>query len=284
MTARIISGREVAEHILEKELSVKVKELKEKNIVPNLVVILVGEMKASASYVAQKEKFAAKAGIKSEVRRFTAEISEEEILSEIDKINNDSLIHGVIVQLPLPDHISVTKVLNRIHPSKDVDGFTPNNVGKLFLGEDTLVSCTPKGIMQMLRISGTDLSGKNVTVIGRSNIVGKPVSILCQSENATVTMCHSRTKDLNHKLSDADVIIVAVGVPKFISGDQIPEGAVVIDVGIHNIDGKLCGDVDFESVKEKASAITPVPGGVGPMTVCALIENTIIAAERINSA
>ena len=241
-------------------------------------------MKASASYVAQKEKFAAKAGIKSEVRRFTAEISEEEILSEIDKINNDSLIHGVIVQLPLPDHISVAKVLNRIDPSKDVDGFTPNNVGKLFLGEDTLVSCTPKGIMQMLRISGTDLSGKNVTVIGRSNIVGKPVSILCQSENATVTMCHSRTKDLNHKLSDADVIIVAVGVPKFISGDQIPEGAVVIDVGIHNIDGKLCGDVDFESAKEKASAITPVPGGVGPMTVCALIENTIIAAERINSA
>ena len=138
--------------------------------------------------------------------------------------------------------------------------------------------------MQMLRISGTDLSGKNVTVIGRSNIVGKPVSILCQSENATVTMCHSRTKDLNHKLSDADVIIVAVGVPKFISGDQIPEGSVVIDVGIHNIDGKLCGDVDFESAKEKASAITPVPGGVGPMTVCALIENTIIAAERINSA
>ena len=181
MTAKIISGREVAEHILEKELSVKVKELKEKNIVPNLVVILVGEMKASASYVAQKEKFAAKAGIKSEVRRFTAEISEEEILSEIDKINNDSLIHGVIVQLPLPDHISVAKVLNRIHPSKDVDGFTPNNVGKLFLGEDTLVSCTPKGIMQMLRISGTDLSGKNVTVIGRSNIVGKPVSILCLS-------------------------------------------------------------------------------------------------------
>ena len=284
MTAKIISGREVAEHILEKELSVKVKELKEKNIVPNLVVILVGEMKASASYVAQKEKFAAKAGIKSEVRRFTAEISEEEILSEIDKINNDSLIHGVIVQLPLPDHISVAKVLNRIHSSKDVDGFTPNNVGKLFLGEDTLVSCTPKGIMQMLRISGTDLSGKNVTVIGRSNIVGKPVSILCQSQNATVTMCHSRTKDLNHKLSDADVIIVAVGVPKFISGDQIPEGAVVIDVGIHNIDGKLCGDVDFESAKEKASAITPVPGGVGPMTVCALIENTIIAAERINSA
>ena len=205
-------------------------------------------------------------------------------LNDFDKINNDSLIHGVIVQLPLPDHISVAKVLNRIHPSKDVDGFTPNNVGKLFLGEDTLVSCTPKGIMQMLRISGTDLSGKNVTVIGRSNIVGKPVSILCQSENATVTMCHSRTKDLNHKLSDADVIIVAVGVPKFISGDQIPEGAVVIDVGIHNIDGKLCGDVDFESAKEKASAITPVPGGVGPMTVCALIENTIIAAERINSA
>ena len=248
MTAKIISGREVAEHILEKELSVKVKELKEKNIVPNLVVIL---LRTSASYVAQKEKFAAKAGIKSEVRRFTAEISEEEILTEIDKINNDSSIHGVIVQLPLPDHISVAKVLNRIDPSKDVDGFTPNNVGKLFLGEDTLVSCTPKGIMQMLRISGTDLSGKNVTVIGRSNIVGKPVSILCQSENATVTMCHSRTKDLNHKLSDADVIIVAVGVPKFISGDQIPEGAVVIDVGIHNIDGSYVEMLILNLLKKK---------------------------------
>ena len=281
MVAKIISGREVAETILTTDLKNKVIELNKKNINPKLIVILVGDMKASASYVAQKEKFAVKAGIESDVMRFEASVTESEILAEIDKINGDSTIHGVIVQLPLPDHISVAKVLNRIHPSKDVDGFTPTNVGKLFLGEDTLVSCTPKGIMQMLASTKMDLNGKNVTVVGRSNIVGKPVSILCLQQNATVTMCHSRTKDLNAKLSDADVIIVAVGIPKFISGDQIPEGCVVIDVGIHNIDGKLCGDVDFDSVSEKASAITPVPGGVGPMTVCALIENTIIAAERI---
>jgi len=281
MVAKIISGREVAETILTTDLKNKVEELNKKNINPKLIVILVGDMKASASYVAQKEKFAVKAGIESDVMRFEASVTESEILAEIDKINGDSTIHGVIVQLPLPDHISVAKVLNRIHPSKDVDGFTPTNVGKLFLGEDTLVSCTPKGIMQMLASTKMDLNGKNVTVVGRSNIVGKPVAILCLQQNATVTMCHSRTKDLNAKLSDADVIIVAVGIPKFISGDQIPEGCVVIDVGIHNIDGKLCGDVDFDSASEKASAITPVPGGVGPMTVCALIENTIIAAERI---
>ena len=281
MVAKVISGREVAETILTTDLKNKVLELNKKNIKPKLIVMLVGDMKASASYVAQKEKFAVKAGIESDIMRFEATVTEEEILTQIDNINNDKSIHGVIVQLPLPDHISVTKVLNKIDPSKDVDGFTPTNVGKLFLGEDTLVSCTPKGIMQMLASTGTNLSGKNVTVVGRSNIVGKPVAILCLQQNATVTMCHSRTKDLNSKLADADVIIVAVGIPKFINGDQIPEGCIVIDVGIHNIDGKLCGDVDFESASQKASAITPVPGGVGPMTVCALIENTIIAAERI---
>ena len=281
MVAKVISGREVAENILTTDLKNKVIELNKKNIKPKLIVILVGDMKASASYVAQKEKFAVKAGIESDVMRFESSVTESEILDQIDIINNDKSIHGVIVQLPLPEHISVAKVLNRIDPSKDVDGFTPTNVGKLFLGEDTLVSCTPKGIMQMLASTGTDLSGKNVTVVGRSNIVGKPVAILCLQQNATVTICHSRTKDLNAKLSDADVVIVAVGIPKFINGDQIPKDSIVIDVGIHNIDGKLCGDVDFDSASLKASAITPVPGGVGPMTVCALIENTILAAERI---
>ena len=284
MSAEIISGKEVAENILTTDLKSRVEKLRQSNIIPKLVVILVGEMKASASYVAQKEKFAGKAGIISEVQRFDDNISEDEILNRISEINSDKSIHGVIVQLPLPKHISVAKVLNNINPDKDVDGFTPFNVGKLFLGEDTLVSCTPKGIMLMLESKNVDLSGKNVTVIGRSNIVGKPVSILCQQQNATVTMCHSKTKDLDSKLADADVIIVAAGVPKFINGSQIPEGAVVIDVGIHNIEGKLCGDVDFESASKIASAITPVPGGVGPMTVCALIENTIIAAERFNSA
>ena len=282
MVAQIISGKDVAEEILTTKLKDKVKQLESRGIIPALVVVLVGEVKASASYVKQKEKFAAKAGIKSEVRKFPDTISEKEVLDEIEKINNDSSIHGVIVQLPLPDHISITKILNSIDPAKDVDGFTPTNVGKLFLGEETLVSCTPKGIMLLLESVNADLKGKNVTVIGRSNIVGKPVSILCQQQHATVTMCHSRTKDLNAKLSDADVIIVAVGVPKFVHGDQIPKDSIVIDVGIHSIEGKLCGDVDFESAKNKASAITPVPGGVGPMTVCALIENTIIAADRIS--
>tara|TARA_Y100001970_G_scaffold172815_1_gene211213 strand:- start:1206 stop:2060 length:855 start_codon:yes stop_codon:yes gene_type:complete len=284
MSAEIISGKEVAENILTTDLKSRVEKLRQSNIIPKLVVILVGEMKASASYVAQKEKFAGKAGIISEVQRFDDNVSEDEILNRISEINSDKSIHGVIVQLPLPKHISVAKVLNNINPDKDVDGFTPFNVGKLFLGEDTLVSCTPKGIMLMLESKNVNLSGKNVTVIGRSNIVGKPVSILCQQQNATVTMCHSKTKDLDSKLADADVVIVAAGVPKFINGSQIPEGAVVIDVGIHNIEGKLCGDVDFESASKRASAITPVPGGVGPMTVCALIENTIIAAERFNSA
>ena len=284
MSAEIISGKEVAENILTTDLKSRVEKLRQSKIIPKLVVILVGEMKASASYVAQKEKFAGKAGIISEVQRFDDNISEDEILNRISEINSDKSIHGVIVQLPLPKHISVAKVLNNINPDKDVDGFTPFNVGKLFLGEDTLVSCTPKGIMLMLESKNVNLSGKNVTVIGRSNIVGKPVSILCQQQNATVTMCHSKTKDLDSKLADADVVIVAAGVPKFINGSQIPEGAVVIDVGIHNIEGKLCGDVDFESASKRASAITPVPGGVGPMTVCALIENTIIAAERFNSA
>ena len=205
MVAKVISGREVAETILTTDLKNKVLELNKKNIKPKLIVMLVGDMKASASYVAQKEKFAVKAGIESDIMRFEATVTEEEILTQIDNINNDKSIHGVIVQLPLPDHISVTKVLNKIDPSKDVDGFTPTNVGKLFLGEDTLVSCTPKGIMQMLASTGTNLSGKNVTVVGRSNIVGKPVAILCLQQNATVTMCHSRTKDLNSKLADADV-------------------------------------------------------------------------------
>ena len=279
--AKIISGKDVAEKILTTNIKTKVDDLKLKGVIPTLVVILVGDAQASASYVRQKEKFAAKAGIKSEVRKFSETVPEQEVLDEIIKINKDSDLHGIIVQLPLPDHISVTKILNSIDPSKDVDGFTPTNVGKLFLGEETLVSCTPKGIMLLLESVNTDLKGKNVTVIGRSNIVGKPVSILCQQKHATVTMCHSRTKDLTAKLSDADVIIVAVGVPKFIHGDQIPMGSIVIDVGIHNIDGKLCGDVDFESAQNKVSAITPVPGGVGPMTVCALIENTVIAAERL---
>ncbi len=278
---QIISGKDIATHLLETKLVPRVNTLKEKGITPKLVVILVGDHPASASYVRQKEKFADKCGIIAETWRYEAEVTEKKILEEIERINKDKEIHGVIVQLPLPDHISIQKVLNTIHPSKDVDGFTPNNIGELFLGEPTLQCCTPKGIITMIKESGHELSGKNVTVIGRSNIVGKPVAMLALNESATVTICHSRTKNLNEHLEKSDIIIVAVGIPEFLKGDQIPAGAVVIDVGIHRKDdGKLCGDVEFESAVEVAGAISPVPGGVGPMTVYSLIENTIESAER----
>jgi methylenetetrahydrofolate dehydrogenase (NADP+)/methenyltetrahydrofolate cyclohydrolase len=279
---KIISGKEIAEKIIKTELAPRVEKLKKKNIVPKLVVILIGEHPASASYVRQKEKFAIQAGVISEIRRFDETVLESEILSEIKKINKDSKTHGVIVQLPIPKHISVQKILRAISSKKDVDGFTPENVGKLFLGEQTLESCTPKGIIRMLQESGEDLAGKNVVVVGRSNIVGKPVAALCLNKNATVTICHSKTKNLREHLQRAELVIVAVGRPEFIRGEDLPLGAVVIDVGIHRKeDGKLCGDVHFESAKDVVSKISPVPGGVGPMTVVSLIENTILAAEGL---
>ena len=279
--AKIISGKQIAEKIIETELVPRVEILKKSGIVPKLVVVLVGEHPASASYVKQKEKFAEKAGIHSEIRRFSDEISEAEILGEIAKINADPKIHGAIVQLPVPEKISVPKILRAIDPRKDVDGFTPENIGKLFLGEPCLECCTPKGIIRMIEESGEVLEGKKVVVVGRSNIVGKPVAALALNRNATVTICHSRTKNLNDEIKTADILIVAVGRPNFVHGDQIKSGCVVIDVGIHRTDdGKLCGDVDFESAEKVAAKISPVPGGVGPMTVVSLIGNTVEAAEN----
>lgn len=281
MTATIISGKDIAERILDAELKPRVEALNAKGVEPKLVVILVGEHPASASYVRQKEKFAERCGIVAETWRFEDSITEAEVLAEIEKINNDDSIHGVIVQLPVPKHVSVEKVLNAIDPKKDVDGFTPENVGQLFLGENTLECCTPKGIIRMIEEADVDLNGAHVVVVGRSNIVGKPVAILALNKNATVTICHSRTKDLDAQIAQADVLIVAVGRPEMITGDQIPEGCTVIDVGIHRKEGGgLCGDVHFESAVKKAKAISPVPGGVGPMTVFSLIENTIEAAEK----
>lgn len=278
----IISGKDLAEKIIETELIPRVQKLNKKSIQPKLVVLLVGDHAASASYVRQKEKFATKAGILSEVWRYESNTSEDKILQEIEKINQDKSIHGVIVQLPLPDHISVKKVLEAIAPEKDVDGFTAENIGKLFLGEPCLQCCTPKGIIRMIQEAEGSLSGKNVAVIGRSNIVGKPVAALAMNENATVTVCHSRTKDLKASIAQSDIIIVAVGRPEMIKADDIPEGCTIIDVGIHRKDdGTMCGDVDFESVKDKVKTISPVPGGVGPMTVVSLIENTIQAAEDL---
>ena len=285
--AEIISGKEIAQKIIERDLIPRVEKLKSREIIPKLVVILVGDHAASASYVKQKEKFAAKAGIIAETWRYADTISEDEILAEIEKINKDDSIHGVIVQLPLPDHVSVEKVLAKIHPTKDVDGFTAENIGKLFLGESCLQCCTPKGIIRMIEESGETLEGKNVVVIGRSNIVGKPVAALALNKSATVTICHSRTKNLKEHLEKAEVIIVAVGRPEMIKGGDLPAGCVVIDVGIHRKEDKtrekgwrLCGDVEFESASKVAKKISPVPGGVGPMTVVSLIENTIQAAEK----
>lgn len=285
--AEIISGRDIAKKIITTDLVPRVEKLKTNGITPKLVVILIGHHAASASYVRQKEKFALNAGIIAETLRFPDTITESEVLAEITKINTDKLIHGVIVQLPLPNHVSVEKILAKIDPKKDVDGFTADNIGKLFLGESGLQCCTPKGIIRMIEESGETLEGKNVTVIGRSNIVGKPVAGLATNKNATVTICHSRTKNLAEHLKNADIIIVAVGRPEMIKGSDLPAGCVVIDVGIHRKEDKsrergwrLCGDVDFESAKDVASKISPVPGGVGPMTVVSLIENTIEAAER----
>lgn len=286
--AEIISGKDIARKIIETDLVPRVEKLKSREITPKLIVLLVGEHPASASYVKQKEKFAEKAGIIAETWRFPDTISEDEILTEIEKINNDKNIHGVIVQLPLPKGVSVEKVLAKISPNKDVDGFTAENIGKLFLGEPCLQCCTPKGIIRMIEESGETLEGKNVTVIGRSNIVGKPVAGLALNKNATVTTCHSRTKNLKEHLKNADIVIVAVGRPEMIKGEDLAEGCMVIDVGIHRKDApelekgwRLCGDVDFESAEKIASKISPVPGGVGPMTVVSLIENTIEAAEKL---
>lgn len=289
MTAKIISGTEVAKAIRE-ELKVEVTELVEKHgIVPGLVTILVGEDPASQSYVAAKNKTAHALGIHSEQVTLAADTSEADLLALVDKYNNDPKIHGILVQLPLPKHINEANVLYAINPDKDVDGFHPVNVGKMVLGEKCFLPCTPHGILELLVRSGVETSGAEVVVVGRSNIVGKPIANLMLQKraggNATVTLCHTRTKDMAAHCRRADILIAAVGVPKMITADMVKEGVAVIDVGVNRIgmteSGKaiLAGDVDFESVKEKASCITPVPGGVGPMTITMLMKNTVQAAK-----
>jgi len=289
MTAEIISGSEVAKQIRE-ELKQEVAELKEKhNVVPGLVTVLVGEDPASQVYVGAKEKTSNALGFYSERQDLPADTSEEELLARIDKLNKDPKIHGILVQLPLPKHINETKVLYAIDPKKDVDGFHPVNVGKLMIGEPDYIPCTPHGIWQLLIRSGTQIEGAEVVVVGRSNIVGKPIAnILLQKQknaNATVTICHTRSRDMTFHTKRADIIIAAAGKAKAITADMVKEGVVVIDVGVNQIgttaDGKriICGDVDFDAVKEKAKAITPVPGGVGPMTITMLMLNTLRAAK-----
>ncbi len=290
MSAKIISGTEVAKAIRE-ELKTEVAELKEKHdIVPGLVTILVGEDPASQSYVSAKNKTAHALGIHSEQVTLAADTSEQDLLAIVEKYNKDKKIHGILVQLPLPKHINETNVLYAIDPAKDVDGFHPVNVGKMVVGEECFLPCTPHGILELLTRSGVETSGAEVVVIGRSNIVGKPIANLMLQKrkggNATVTLCHTRTKDMAAHCKRADIIIAAVGVPKMVTADMVKDGVVIIDVGVNRIgktaEGKaiLAGDVDFDAVKEKASYITPVPGGVGPMTITMLMKNTVQAARQ----
>jgi methylenetetrahydrofolate dehydrogenase (NADP+)/methenyltetrahydrofolate cyclohydrolase len=289
MTAKIISGTEVAKEIRE-EIGREVAELKEKhNVIPGLVTVLVGQDPASQVYVGQKEKTSNALGFYSERHDLPENTSQEDLLKLIDKLNKDPKIHGILVQLPLPKHINETEVLYAIDPKKDVDGFHPVSLGKLLIGEPDFIPCTPHGIWQLLMRTGVQIEGAEVVVVGRSNIVGKPIAnILLQKQkgaNATVTVCHTRTKDMAFHTQRADILIVAAGKAKAITADMVKEGVVVIDVGVNQIgttaDGKriLSGDVDFEGVKEKAAAITPVPGGVGPMTITMLMLNTLRAAK-----
>jgi len=290
MTAKIISGTETAKAIRE-ELKTEVEQLKEQNnVVPGLVTILVGEDPASQSYVAAKNKTAHALGIYSEQVTLPADTSEDDLLKIVDKYNKDTKIHGILVQLPLPKHINEAKILYAIDPEKDVDGFHPVNVGKMMLGEQCFLPCTPHGVLELLNRSGVETSGAEVVVVGRSNIVGKPVANLMLQKraggNATVALCHTRTKDMDFHTKRADILIVAAGVANMIKADQVKDGVVVIDVGVNRIgmsdSGKaiLAGDVEFESVKEKAAAITPVPGGVGPMTITMLMKNTVQSAKQ----
>ena len=290
MSAKIISGTEIAKQIRE-ELKKEIAELKEKHgVTPGLATVLVGDDPASKVYVGQKEKSCNNLGIYSRRIDLPGDTSEEDLLALIDQLNNDSQIHGILVQLPLPKHIDESRVLYAIDPEKDVDGFHPVNVGKMVIGEKCFLPCTPHGVLELLMRSGVQTEGAEVVVVGRSNIVGKPVlNLMLQKRpagNATVTLCHTRTKDLSFHTKRADILIVATGYPKTVTGEMVKEGVVVIDVGVNRIgqtpEGKaiLVGDVDFDTVKEKAAAITPVPGGVGPMTIVMLMKNTLEAAKN----
>lgn len=280
MTAKIIDGKQIAEQVIEK-VEQRVKALKEQGITPGLTVILVGEDPASQTYVASKERTSERLGMKSQVIKKPVTISEQELLTLIDQLNEDETVDGILLQLPLPNHIDENKVLRAIVPEKDVDGFHPVNVGKLMLGQEGFIPCTPYGVIQLLDYSSISIEGKHAVIVGRSNIVGKPMGQLLLNRHATVTYTHSRTQNLEDYTKQADLLIVATGQPRMITKDHIKPGATVIDVGIHrNADGRLSGDVDFASASEVAGYMTPVPGGVGPMTIAMLMENTCLSAER----
>lgn len=280
MTAELLNGREIAKDY-RAGLQSEVEKLKAQGIVPNLTVVIVGNDGASLSYVRSKNKAAEKIGIESSIVRLDENTSEEEVLATVEKLNNDNKVNGILVQVPLPEQVDENKVLEAIAPHKDVDGFSPINIGRLYTGQRTFVPCTPLGIMELLKQTGS-LEGKTVAVVGRSHIVGQPVAKLLTNENATVTLMHSRTKDMVAQLKNYDVVVSAVGKPGLIKGSDLKEGAIVIDVGNTVVDEKLVGDVDFESAKEVASYITPVPGGVGPLTITMVLNNTLLAAKWHN--
>lgn len=287
METSILSGLE-ASKALYNSLEDRIAELKKHNIVPGLAAVLVGNNPASEIYVRNKTKKFEALGLKTELYRLDENASEEELLSLIDKLNLDSEFHGILVQLPLPKHINSEKVLNKIAPTKDVDGFHPENAGLLSIGKPRFIPCTPKGMMYILKHFNIDLDGKHVVVIGRSNIVGRPISILASLKelgNATVTLCHSGTKDLKYYSKQADVLVAALGSPEFVDASYIKEGACLLDVGINRIErdgkSKIVGDVNQKSVMGKASSLTPVPKGVGPMTIAMLVENTVLSAELL---
>lgn len=283
MGAEVIYGSELAK-TMRKDIKEQTSELIEKGVTPHLTVILVGEDPASKSYVGGKEKACKETGIKSEIIRLPSSTTEEELLQHIDRLNTSESVDGILVQLPLPDHISEQHIIESIIPEKDVDGFHPINIGRMMTGQKAFYPCTPYGIVKMLQSKNIEIEGKHAVVIGRSNIVGKPVGQLLLNENATVTYCHSRTKNMKELTLQADILVVAVGIPHFVDESMVRDGAVVIDVGVNRLeDGPLVGDVKFDEVKEKSSYITPVPGGVGPMTITMLLYNTILSAKgRLN--
>ena len=279
---KLIDGKLISSAVKER-VKQGVAELKSKGITVGLAVIIVGEDPASKIYVANKKKACEALGIISEEYSLPENTTEKELLSLIDKLNNNKKINGILCQLPLPRHLNEKVVINAISPEKDVDAFHPQNVGKIMIGEYDFVPCTPAGVMEMLHFEDIDICGKNCVVVGRSNIVGKPMAMLLLHKNGTVTVCHSKTENLKEICRNADILVAAVGKPKFITADMVKSGAVVIDVGMNRDDGKLCGDVDFENVSKISSAITPVPGGVGPMTIAMLMQNTLTAAIKQNS-
>lgn len=278
--AKLINGKQISAD-LKQRIALEVDALKQKGVTPGLAVIIVGNDPASLVYVGSKERTCKELGMYSEKYELPYDTTEQELLSLIERLNNDNNIHGILCQLPLPRHLNEKAVINAISPLKDVDAFHPQNVGHIMIGDYDFLPCTPAGIMEMLRYEKIETSGKHCVVIGRSNIVGKPMAMLMLHANSTVTICHSKTNNLKEICKEADILIAAVGKAKFVTADMVKPGAVVIDVGMNRPEnGKLCGDVDFESVEPVCSAITPVPGGVGPMTIATLMQNTLTAAKN----